>query len=280
MSVVTSREAQVAAADRSPTIRVLFVGDVIGRPGRRALQRLLPGLVDERRLDYVIVNIENSAGGIGVTPDVFNELEALPIDCYTTGNHVWDKKEGLPLLSREPKLLRPANYPVGNPGVGLYIGETAAGVKVATINVEGLVFMKNLDSPFLVTEKLIEGLPPDVKVVIVDFHAEATSEKQALGYYLDGKASAVFGTHTHTPTADERILAGGTALITDVGMTGPYDSIIGFKAEDVLRRFALQRGVGLEVAKHDPRLAGAIAEVDVATGKTVKLERLLLPAPG
>ncbi len=264
----------------APTIRVLFVGDVVGRPGRRALQRLLPTLVDERKLDYVIVNVENSAGGIGVTPDVFNELDALPIDCYTTGNHVWDKKEGLPLLNREPRLLRPANYPAGNPGVGLHVGETAAGVKVATINLEGLVFMKNLDSPFLVAERLIAGLPADVKVVIVDFHAEATSEKQAMAYYLDGKASAVFGTHTHTPTADERILAGGTALITDVGMTGPYDSIIGFKVEDVLQRFALQRGITLEVAKNDPRLAGAIVEVDVATGKSVSVERLLLPAPG
>ena len=262
------------------TIRVLFVGDVVGRPGRRALQRLLPGLVDERKLDYVIVNIENSAGGIGVTPEVFNELDALPIDCFTTGNHVWDKKEGLPLLNREPRLLRPANYPAGNPGVGLYVGETAAGVKVATINIEGLVFMKNLDSPFLVAERLIAGLPPDVKVVIVDFHAEATSEKQAMAYYLDGKASAVFGTHTHTPTADERILAGGTALITDVGMTGPYDSIIGFKVEDVLLRFKLQRGINLEVAKNDPRLAGAIVDVDVATGRSLKVERLLLPAPG
>lgn len=262
------------------TIRVLFVGDVVGRPGRRALQRLLPTLVDERKLDYVIVNIENSAGGIGVTPEVFGELDALPIDCFTTGNHVWDKKEGLPLLSREPRLLRPANYPAGNPGVGLYVGETAAGVKVATINIEGLVFMKNLDSPFLVAERLIAGLPSDVKVVIVDFHAEATSEKQAMAYYLDGKASAVFGTHTHTPTADERILAGGTALITDVGMTGPYDSIIGFRVEDVLQRFKLQRGINLEVAKNDPRLAGAIVEVDVATGKSLTVERLLLPAPG
>lgn len=269
-----------AADPAAETIRVLFVGDVVGRPGRRALQRLLPGLVDQRKLDYVIVNVENSAGGIGVTPDVLNELDALPIDCYTTGNHVWDKKEGLPLLAREPRLLRPANYPAGNPGAGLYVGETAAGVKVATINIEGLVFMKNLDSPFLVAERLIAGLPADVKVVIVDFHAEATSEKQAMAYYLDGKASAVFGTHTHTPTADERILAGGTALITDVGMTGPYDSIIGFKVEDVLRRFALQRGINLEVAKNDPRLAGAIVEVDVRTGRSVTVERLLLPAPG
>ncbi len=151
---------------------------------------------------------------------------------------------------------------------------------MATINIEGLVFMKNLDSPFLVAERLIAGLPADVKVVIVDFHAEATSEKQAMAYYLDGKASAVFGTHTHTPTADERILAGGTALITDVGMTGPYDSIIGFRVEDVLQRFALQRGINLEVAKNDPRLAGAIVEVDVATGKSLTVERLLPRAPG
>ena len=259
------------------TTKVLFVGDVVGRPGRRAVQRLLDSLIDERSIDYVIVNIENSAGGIGITPDVVREFDALPIDCYSSGNHIWDKREGLPLLDKHEKLLRPANYPEGNPGVGLHIGETSTGVKVATINLEGLVFMKNLDSPFEVADRLIEGLPDDVKIVIVDFHAEATSEKQAMAYHLDGRASAVFGTHTHVPTADERILEGGTALITDVGMTGAYDSIIGFKTKGVLQRFYTQRGVPLEVAKKDVRLAGALLEVDPATGKAVGIERLLLP---
>lgn len=261
----------------SDTIKLLFVGDVVGRPGRRAVQRLLHGLIDSHGLDYVIVNVENSAGGIGVTPDVLRELDALPIDCYSTGNHVWDKREGIPLLNREPRLLRPANYPEGNPGHGLYIGETASGVKVATINLEGRVFMKNLDSPFTVADRLIESLPDDVKIVLVDFHAEATSEKQALGIYLDGRASAVFGTHTHVPTGDERILPNGTAYITDVGMTGPYEGVIGFKFDKVMQRFELQRGFALDVAKKDLRLAGAVVEVDVETGRAVHLERLLIP---
>jgi len=262
---------------KGPTVRLLFVGDVVGKPGRRALQRLLHGLIEEHRVDYTIVNVENAAGGMGVTPDVLRELDALPIDCYSSGNHIWDKREGLPLLDSEPRLLRPANYPAGNPGRGVHVGETALGVRVATLNLEGQVFLKNLDSPFAVADRLLTELPEDVRVVLVDFHAEATSEKQAMGFYLDGRASAVFGTHTHVPTADERILAGGTALITDVGMTGPYEGIIGFKAEKVLQRFALQRNVSLDVAKRDVRLAGAVVEVDSATGRSVRLERLLIP---
>ncbi len=261
------------------SLRLLFVGDVVGKPGRRVLQRLLPSLVDQRRLDYVIVNIENIAGGFGVTPDILRELEALPIDCYTTGNHIWDKKEGLPLLDREPRLLRPANYPSGNPGHGLYVGETAAGVPVATINVEGVVFMKNLESPFATVDRLLEGLGSEVKVVVVDVHAEATSEKQALGFHLDGRVSGVFGTHTHVPTADERILPAGTAILTDVGMTGPYEGVIGFRADKALQRFALQRNIPAEVAKRDVRLAAVEIEVDPETGSTLAVERLLIPRP-
>lgn len=260
-------------------VRLLFVGDVIGRPGRRVLQRLLPKLRDERRIDYVVVNVENAAGGFGVTPDLLRELDALEIDCYSSGNHIWDKKEGLPLLDVEPRLLRPANYPDGNPGRGVHVGETAGGVKVATLNLEGQVFMKSLDSPFRAADRLLGELPADVKVILVDFHAEATSEKQAMGFYLDGRASAVFGTHTHVPTGDERILPAGTAFITDVGMTGGYEGIIGFKAPKVLKRFALQRNVPLEVAKRDVRLAAAVVDVDVATGRAVSLERLLMPMP-
>ncbi|MEM9556250.1 MAG: TIGR00282 family metallophosphoesterase [Acidobacteriota bacterium] len=281
MSSPTSDSTDTVLEDSvlEDTVRLLFVGDVMGRPGRRALQRLLPTLIDEHRLDYVIVNIENSAGGIGITPDVLNELDALPIDCFSSGNHIWDKREGVPLLDKEPRLLRPANYPAGNPGRGLYVGETAAGVKVATINLEGRVFMKNLDDPFLVADRLLDELNDDVKIVLVDFHAEATSEKQALGLYLDGRVSAVFGTHTHVPTADERILPDGTAFITDVGMTGPYQGVIGCKFDKVLQRFQTQRGVHLDVAKKDVRLAGAVVHVDPATGHAVHLERLLLPMP-
>ncbi len=262
----------------------LFVGDVVGRPGRRVLQRLLPELVAQRDIDYVVVNIENAAGGTGVNARVLTELDSLPIDCYTSGNHIWDKREGLPFLdsgspgSKIP-LLRPANYPVGNPGTGLCVTESAGGIPVATINLEGRVYMKDLDSPFVVADRLLQEIGDRAKVIMVDFHAEATSEKQAMGVYLDGRVSAVFGTHTHVPTGDERVLAGGTAFITDVGMTGPYDSIIGFKPAKVLQRFALQRNISLEVAKQDPRMAAAIVDIDESTGKARQVERLLLPLP-
>jgi 2',3'-cyclic-nucleotide 2'-phosphodiesterase len=261
-------------------MKLLFVGDVVGKPGRRALQRLLPRLVDERRADYVVVNVENAAGGFGVTPDILAELAELPIHCYTSGNHVWDKKEALELLAREPRLLRPANYPEGNPGRGVHVGETAAGVRVATLHLEGQVFMKNLDSPFRVAERLLAALPADVKVRFVDFHAEATSEKQALGIFLDGQVSAVVGTHTHVPTADERVLPGGTAFLTDVGMTGPYEGVIGFKAERVLQRFLLQTPSSFEVAKRDVRLAAAVIDVDEANGRARGIERLLVADGG
>jgi metallophosphoesterase (TIGR00282 family) len=260
-------------------MKLLFVGDVVGRPGRQALQALLPRLVDRHRADYVVVNVENSAGGFGVTPEVLAEIAELPIDCYTSGNHIWDKKEGVELLDREPRLLRPANYPAGNPGKGLYLAETASGVPVATINLEGRVFMHNLDSPFLVADRLLAELGPEVKVVMIDFHAEATSEKQALAFYLDGRVSAVLGTHTHVPTADHRILPGGTALLTDVGMTGPYESIIGMRADKVLKRFLLQTAAPFEVAKRDVRLAAALVDVDEATGHARGIERFLLPYP-
>jgi metallophosphoesterase (TIGR00282 family) len=258
-------------------MRLLFVGDVIGKPGRQALKRLLPRIVDERRTDYVIVNVENLAGGFGVTPETIAELDELPIDCMTTGNHVWDKKEVFELFDREPRLLRPANYPEGNPGRGLHIGETAAGIPVATLNLEGQVFMKNVDSPFAVADRLFASLDGRARVVFVDMHAEATSEKQAMGIHLDGRASAVVGTHTHVPTADERILPGGTAFLTDVGMTGPYEGVIGFRSDRVLQRFLLQTPSTFEVAKRDVRLAAVLVEVDEKSGRATGIERLLLP---
>ncbi|HEY2737327.1 MAG TPA: TIGR00282 family metallophosphoesterase [Thermoanaerobaculia bacterium] len=257
-------------------MKLLFVGDVIGKPGRRALQTILPRLVDHHRADYVVVNVENAAGGFGVTPEILAEIADLPIDCYTSGNHIWDKREGVDLLDREKNLLRPANYPDGNPGHGLYVGETAGGVKVAVINLEGRVFMDNLDSPFLVADRLLKQLDPKVKVIFVDFHAEATSEKQAIAFYLDGRVSAVVGTHTHVPTGDERVLPGGTALLTDVGMTGPYESVIGMRADRVLKRFLLQTRVSFEVAKRDVRLAAAVIDIDEDTGKARGIERFLI----
>jgi metallophosphoesterase (TIGR00282 family) len=261
-------------------MKLLFVGDVIGRPGRRALLDLLPRMVDQHRTDYVIVNIENSAGGFGVTPEVLEEIAELPIDCYTSGNHIWDKKEGVELLDREPRLLRPANYPDGNPGHGLYVGETAAGIPVATINLEGRVFMHDLESPFVIADRLLADLDRRVKVVVVDFHAEATSEKAALAFYLDGRVSGVLGTHTHVPTADHRVLPKGTALLTDVGMTGPYESIIGMRADKVVRRFLLQTPSPFEVAKGDVRLAAALLDIDEASGHCRAIERFLVPHGG
>ncbi len=258
-------------------MKLLFVGDVVSKPGRRAVTGLLSRLIDRHRIDYTIVNVENSAGGGGPTHEVMAELAALPIDCFTSGNHIWDKKETLQILEREPKLLRPANYPAGNPGKGLYIGETAAGIKVATMNLEGRVFMSDLESPFLVADRLLAEIPAEVKIRFVDFHAEATSEKQALGFYLDGKVTAVVGTHTHVPTADERILPQGTAFQTDAGMTGPYDSVIGVRADRVIERFLLQRHVSFEPAKGDTRLAGLIIDADETTGKARSVERLLVP---
>jgi len=261
-------------------MNLLFVGDVVGKPGRRALAALLPRLVDRHRADYTIVNVENAAGGYGITHKVFAELDELPIDCFTTGNHVWDKKDVLDILPREPRLLRPANYPAENPGTGLHVGETPAGVQVATINLEGRIFMNPLESPFATADRLLGELPDDVRVVFVDFHAETTSEKAALAIHLDGRVSAVVGTHTHVPTADERVLSGGTAFLTDAGMTGPYDSVIGMRADKVLKRFLLQTPSSFQVAKGDVRLAAVVVDVDETTGKARGIERLLLPYEG
>jgi 2',3'-cyclic-nucleotide 2'-phosphodiesterase len=258
-------------------VKILFVGDIIGSPGRRVLKQKLTGLVDRHQVDFTIVNVENAAGGFGITPEVMGELDGLPIDCYTSGNHIWDKKEGMALLDADPRILRPANYPDGNPGHGLYVGETAGGVRVAVMNLEGQVFMKALDSPFRLADKLLVGLPQDVKVVVVDFHAEATSEKVAMGFHLDGRVSAVLGTHTHVPTADDRILPKGTAFLTDVGMTGPYESIIGFQVDRVLHRFLMHTPSSFEVAKRDVRLAAVLLDVDEASGRARGIERMLLP---
>ena len=255
---------------------LLFVGDVIGKPGRRALHNLLPRLVDHHRADYVVVNVENSAGGFGVTPDVLKDISDLPIDAFTTGNHVWDKKEGVEILDRQPNLLRPANYPEGNPGKGLYVGETAAGIPVAVINLEGVVFMHNLESPFRTADNLLKQLDPKVKVVMVDFHAEATSEKQAMGFYLDGRVSAVLGTHTHVPTADGRVLPGGTAFISDVGMTGPRTSVLGVKPEQVLRQMITQMPTRFETAEEDIWVMGALVEVN-QQGLADSFEQVMTP---
>lgn len=258
-------------------MKLLFVGDLIGSPGRKVVKKLLPGLVDRHQVDFCVANVENAAGGFGITGEVMGDLDGLPIDCFTSGNHIWDKKEGMALLDGDERILRPANYPDGNPGRGVYVGETPGGVPVAVLNLEGQVFMKGLDSPFRTADRLLAALPGHVKVIFVDFHAEATSEKLAMGFHLDGRVSAVVGTHTHVPTADERILPKGTAFQCDVGMTGPYESIIGFNVERVLHRFLMHTPSSFEVAKRDVRLAGTLIDVDEETGRARSIERLLIP---
>jgi len=263
-------------------IRILFVGDILGSAGRRAAEAHLEGLVDRERIDFVIANAENAAGGFGLTVKVLAELERLPVNVWTTGNHVWDKKEGIPLLDSHPALLRPANYPDGNPGRGWCVEETAGGVPVAVVNLQGQAFMNPIDNPFRAADRVLEEIaasPERPKVVMVDMHAEATSEKQAMGWYLDGRVTAVLGTHTHVPTADERILPQGTALQTDVGMTGPYESVIGMRADRVLERFLYNTPRPFEPAKRDLQLRGAIVDADETTGLAVAIRRVRCDGP-
>jgi metallophosphoesterase (TIGR00282 family) len=258
-------------------IRLLFVGDVMGSAGRKALYRHLERLVDTENVDFVVANIENAAGGFGITPAILEELDQLPVHVWTTGNHVWDKKEGVPLLDAHPTLLRPANYPEGNPGRGLCVEHTAGGDAVAVINLQGQVMMPPIDNPFRVADRLLEELHrdhPEVRVILVDMHAEATSEKQGLAHYLDGRVTAVLGTHTHVPTADERVLPKGTALQTDVGMTGPYEGIIGMRPEKILERFLLNTPRPFEPAKRDVQLRGALVDADQETGRALDIRRV------
>jgi len=255
-------------------LNILFIGDVVGSPGRRALERGLLPLIDRRKVDFTIVNIENAAGGFGLTVELFGELSKLPIDVFSSGNHIWDKREIYESLNSSDRLLRPANYPPGNPGRGVTVQATASGVPVAVMNLQGQVFMPaHADSPFRVADDELARLP-DVKVVVVDFHAEATSEKVAMGWYLDGRVSAVLGTHTHVATADETLRPGGTAYQTDVGMTGAYEGVIGFARDRVIEKFLAQTPKSFETAKKDIRLSGALVEVDPETGRATAIERI------
>lgn len=255
-------------------IRILYIGDVVGQPGRRALRQKLETVVDRERVDFTIVNIENAAGGFGVTEPIMEELSDLPINAYTSGNHIWDKKDFVENYERYPHVVRPANYPAGNPGKGKVIRQTAGGINVAVLQLMGNVFMPPIDNPFYCADRELAEIGESAKVIIVDIHGEATSEKQAMGRYLDGRASAVLGTHTHVPTADERILPNGTAYQTDVGMTGAYDSVIGFRPEEALHRFLMNTPKKLEVAKRDIRLSGALVEIDETTGRAVSIVRV------
>jgi 2',3'-cyclic-nucleotide 2'-phosphodiesterase len=257
-------------------LKFLFLGDVFGKPGRQAVQRLVPRLIAREGLDLVVANAENSAAGAGITPDAAEELLAAEVDLLTSGNHIWSKREIGPYLDAPgSRLIRPANYPAGAPGRGRAIVSTPDGRRLGVVNVEGRVFMKALDDPFRAAEAEIAALRAEgVRAILVDIHCEATSEKNAMGWFLDGKVSAVLGTHTHIQTADARVLSGGTAFITDVGMCGPWDSVIGVRKELVLERFLSQRPVGFEPAKRDVWLQGAIVDVDDATGKARAIARV------
>ena len=255
-------------------IRLLFIGDIFGRPGRDLVRHGLAGLVEYHNVDLVIANAENSAAGFGITREIGDQLLETGIDVMTSGNHIWDKKEALDYIGAEPRLLRPINYPAGVPGNGSYLARTKKGVSVGVINAMGRVFMLNIDDPFVVLSREIEALRQRARVIFVDFHAEATSEKIAMGWYLDGKVTAVVGTHTHVQTADERILPKGTAYLTDVGMTGPHDSIIGVEIEAALSRFLTALPARFEAATANPRLNAVIIEADEQTGRATEIERL------
>ena len=259
-------------------IRLLFIGDIVGRPGRDLVRNGLPAIVDRHRIDLVIANAENSAAGFGITREIGDHLLEWGVDVMTSGNHIWDKKEALDYIGAEARLLRPANYPAGAPGNGSYLARTRDGRSVGVVNVMGRVFMLNIDDPFTSVLREIETLKQRTRIVFVDFHAEATSEKIAMGWHLDGKVTAVIGTHTHVQTADERILPKGTAYLTDVGMTGPHDSIIGVEIEAALGRFLTALPAKFDTATGNPRLNAVIVEADEATGRATDIERLSLSA--
>ena len=262
-------------------MRILFIGDIFGRPGRTIVKERLPELVKQHQIDLIIANGENSAAGFGITQPLAEELFEMGVEVITTGNHVWDKREIMDYFqttngnphSPARRLLRPANYPPGMPGVGLYQGKKGD-VPYAVINLQGRVFMASIDDPFRVADQLLKEV--SAKVILVDMHAEATSEKVSMGWYLDGRVTAMVGTHTHVPTADERVLPKGTAYITDVGMTGPYDGVIGVKKEMILERFLTSLPTRFEPATGDPRLCAVVIDCDETTGRARSIERLMV----
>jgi metallophosphoesterase (TIGR00282 family) len=255
-------------------MNILFIGDIVGRPGRDLVQKGLRGLVEHFDIDVTIANAENSAAGFGITRDIGDTILEWGVDVMTSGNHIWDKKEALEYIATEPRLLRPANYPAGVPGRGSYVAQTRDGRAVGVINVMGRVFMTPIDDPFAVVLREIEAIRHRTRVIFVDMHAEATSEKIAMGWHLDGKVTAVIGTHTHVQTADERVLPHGTAYLTDAGMTGPHDSIIGMEKDPSLARFLSGMPTKFEPASGNPRLNGAVVEADDKTGRATKITRI------
>jgi len=259
-------------------VNILLVGDVVGNPGRTILKKALPAVFRKYDVDYCVANVENAAGGFGVTKEVCDEILDAGVDCMTSGNHIWDKKEIVGVIDLIPQLLRPLNYPARQPGRGSHVGKgKRSRVPVATLNLSGRVFMHGaMDDPFSLGRQEVERLREEARVILVDMHGEATSEKVAMGRYLDGLVSAVVGTHTHVPTCDHGVLPGGTAYCTDLGMTGPYDSVIGVEQDAVIHRFLTGMPGRFETAKGDPRFAAAVVDVDEQTGKARSIDRMLL----
>ncbi|MEW6684849.1 MAG: TIGR00282 family metallophosphoesterase [Candidatus Edwardsbacteria bacterium] len=255
-------------------MQILFIGDIIGKPGRKTVSLLLPLILKEHKVEFILANAENAAGGFGLTSEIAQELFTYGVDCLTNGNHLWDKKEIISHLDSSERILRPANYPPGVPGFGSTVLKTKNGFLVGVINIQGRIFIQEIDCPFRTVDREIERIRNRTKMIIVDVHAEVTSEKVALGWYLDGRVSCVIGTHTHVQTADEHILPQGTAYITDVGMTGGFDSVIGVEKEAVIKRFLTQMPCKFEPAKNDLRLNAVLLEIDPETGQAKKIKRV------
>jgi metallophosphoesterase (TIGR00282 family) len=260
-------------------MKILFIGDIVGKPGRQAVKALLPNLTSRFKINLVLANAENAAGGFGITEPTAGELFSYGVDIITTGNHVWDKKEAIPYLTKEHRILRPLNYPPGTPGSGSIVFTPQKKIPVAILNVSGRIFMNTLDCPFRTTKAFLETIKDSAKVIIIDFHAEATSEKLAFGYYLDGQVSAIIGTHTHVQTADEKILPGGTAYITDVGMTGPNSGVIGIEKEQIVERFLTHMPRKFNVAEGQSVLSAVIIEIDDESGRATAIQRMQLTYP-
>ena len=257
-------------------MNILFIGDIVARPGRDLVREGLEALVGRYGIDFVIANAENAAGGFGITREIGDDLLARGIGVLTSGNHIWDKKEAVDYIGAEPRLLRPANYPSGVPGRGSHIGRTADGRPVGVLNIMGRVFMPHVDDPFAVALRDLEALRARTRIIVVDFHAEATSEKMAMGWHLDGRVTAVLGTHTHVQTADDQVLPGGTAYITDVGMTGPHDGVIGVDRDCALARFLTAMPARFDSATGNPKLHGVVLQVDDASGRAQSISRVSL----
>jgi len=259
-------------------MKILLIGDVVGSPGRHIMKKALPRVFAKHDVEYCVANVENAAGGFGVTKDICDEILDMGVDCLTSGNHIWDKREILGVVDLIPQLLRPLNYPKGQPGQGSHVGVARRSkIKVATLNLSCRVFMHGaLDDPFTLGLAEVKRLREETLVILVDIHGEATSEKGAIGHFLDGQVSAVVGTHTHVPTCDHRVLPGGTAYCSDLGMTGPYDSVIGVEKDAIVKRFITGMPTRFETAKGDPRLAAAVVDVDPQTGLALGIERMLL----